>query len=145
MPFGRAARRRSRVYRGKAVDTQEESGPGVTRSQYRFALTVGKRRQRRAWGYVMTDLFAARPVRRGPLVINKALLRGAIWLAALTLFVCLPKPAGAAYARLAAASSLSPSINCAASVRVSEASACRSASAAAWAARGNTSLARALR
>lgn len=126
------------------MDTQEESGPGVTRSQYRSAVmpaSAGKG----AWGRVMTDLFAARPVKEAPLVINRAVLRGTIWLAALAVFVCLPKPADAAYARLAAASSLSPSISCAASVRLSEASACRSASAAARAAMGSTSLARALR
>ena len=93
----------------------------------------------------MTDLFAAKQSRREPVTINKAYLRGAIWLAALSLFVLLPKPSEAAYARFAAASSLSPSISWADSVRVSDAKACRSASAAALAALGNTSFALSLR
>lgn len=40
----------------------------------------------------MTDLFAAKPVSQAPFTIDKSYLRGAIWLAALAIFVLLPKP-----------------------------------------------------
>jgi hypothetical protein len=40
----------------------------------------------------MTDLFAPKPASRPPFTVNKAQLRGAIWVLALAAFVLLPKP-----------------------------------------------------
>lgn len=40
----------------------------------------------------MTDLFAAKPADPWRLPITKAHVRGAIWLAAMAVFVLLPRP-----------------------------------------------------
>ena len=40
----------------------------------------------------MTDLFAAKPAEPWRVPITKAHLRGAIWMAALAVFVLLPRP-----------------------------------------------------
>lgn len=40
----------------------------------------------------MTDLFAPRMASPQPFIVNKAHLRGVIWLMALALFVLLPRP-----------------------------------------------------